>query len=205
MTRDFELIYACGYEGEIGNNNDLLWNLPRDMAHFVKVTKHSMVFMGRSTYESLPEFMPALPKRANFVITSQPEKVCELHAYRSWKKLKKTDSIVDESVQTTKFYAHSTIEEAYKESNLIKENYATGKRLIIGGARMYDFALSEGLVNIIHRTVVHHRFPFADTKWNPDLKNLGFKIIESTHYAPDLENEYGMTIEKWIYKKEIER
>lgn len=195
MRRDFELIYACGYEGEIGNNNDLLWNLPRDMAHFVKVTRHSMVFMGRNTYESLPESIPALPKRTNFVITSQPEKVYKEYERRSLKK----------SVTKNELRAHSTLEDACKESNLIKGNYAADKKIIIGGAKMYDFALSEGLVEVIHRTVVHHRFPFADTKWNPDLRSLGFEIVESNHYAPDLENEYGMTIEKWIYKEQIER
>ena len=200
MKRQFELIYACGYNGEIGHNNDLLWRLPRDMRHFVSTTKGGQVFMGRKTYESLPESLAALPKRANFVITSNPKKVAEEYGWRVSKKIAKlTDG--ESYVSNHLFFAESSIEDAFNKSNLTNEvgDYGAEKKFIIGGARLYQSALDQELVNTVHRTVVHESFPLADTKWNPDLRAKGFRIIESKHYSPDMDNEYGVTIEKWIY------
>lgn len=52
----------------IGNKNgELLFNLPKDMAHFKSVTSGKHVVMGRKTWDSLPQ--KPLPKRKNYVLT----------------------------------------------------------------------------------------------------------------------------------------
>lgn len=48
-------IVARGFNGEIGANNKLLWNIPEDMKYFKESTIGHVVLMGRNTVESLPK------------------------------------------------------------------------------------------------------------------------------------------------------
>ncbi len=50
----------------IGNQNQLPWHLPADLAHFKQVTMGKPVIMGRNTYESIGR---PLPGRTNIVLT----------------------------------------------------------------------------------------------------------------------------------------
>jgi len=60
------MICAIGKNREIGFNQKLLWNLPEDMRHFVKVTSGHTVIMGEKTYQSIGK---PLPNRKNIVVT----------------------------------------------------------------------------------------------------------------------------------------
>ena len=51
----------------IGNNNQLPWHLPADLALFKKTTLGKPIIMGRKTFDSIGK---ALPGRQNIVITS---------------------------------------------------------------------------------------------------------------------------------------
>lgn len=51
---------------QMGYQNDLLWKIPKDLAHFKKTTLHQTILMGRRTYESIGR---PLPKRKNLVLT----------------------------------------------------------------------------------------------------------------------------------------
>ncbi len=63
------LIAAIDENGTLGANNDLIWDLPEDMRHFVRSTKGHAVIMGRKTFDSMDG--KPLPKRHNIVITRQ--------------------------------------------------------------------------------------------------------------------------------------
>lgn len=65
------LIYARARNGVIGNNNQMPWHLPEDLAHFKRVTMGQPVLMGRKTWDSLPPRFRPLPGRINIVITRQ--------------------------------------------------------------------------------------------------------------------------------------
>ncbi|MGB0178096.1 MAG: dihydrofolate reductase [Owenweeksia sp.] len=65
------LIVAMAQNRVIGNNNDLIWHLPRDMKHFRELTTGHHVIMGRKTFESMNG--RPLPKRVNIVITRQKD------------------------------------------------------------------------------------------------------------------------------------
>lgn len=54
----------------IGNNNQLPWHLPADLAHFKQTTMGKPVLMGRKTYESIGR---PLPGRLNIVLTRSPD------------------------------------------------------------------------------------------------------------------------------------
>ena len=63
------LVAAMGSNRELGANNQLLWHLPEDLAHFKRLTLGKPVLMGRKTWESLPPRFRPLPGRRNLVLT----------------------------------------------------------------------------------------------------------------------------------------
>ena len=60
------IIAAMDRNRLIGNNNQLPWHLPADLAHFKKLTMGKPIIMGRKTYESIGR---PLPGRKNIVLT----------------------------------------------------------------------------------------------------------------------------------------
>lgn len=60
------IVVAMGEKNEIGNKNQLLWHLPKDLKHFKELTSGHPVIMGRKTYESIGK---PLPNRTNIVIS----------------------------------------------------------------------------------------------------------------------------------------
>ncbi len=65
------LIAAVAKNRVIGRDNQLLWHIPADMAHFKQLTAGHTVIMGRKTWESLPPRFRPLPGRHNIVISRQ--------------------------------------------------------------------------------------------------------------------------------------
>lgn len=65
------VIAAVAQNRVIGKDNQLIWNLPEDMAHFKALTQGHTVLMGRKTWESLPPRFRPLPGRRNIVISRQ--------------------------------------------------------------------------------------------------------------------------------------
>ncbi len=63
---DISLIWAMTENRVIGRDNDLPWDLPKDMRHFMDTTVGKPVIMGRKNFESMPR---ALPRRTNIVMT----------------------------------------------------------------------------------------------------------------------------------------
>lgn len=59
-------IVCIGKNRAIGRNNQLLWNIPEDMAHFKKITTGKTVIMGEKTFQSIGR---PLPNRKNIVVT----------------------------------------------------------------------------------------------------------------------------------------
>ena len=65
------IIAAVAKNRVIGRDNQLIWNIPEDMAHFKVLTQGHTVLMGRKTWESLPPRFRPLPGRRNIVISRQ--------------------------------------------------------------------------------------------------------------------------------------
>ena len=62
-------IAAMANNRVIGHQNDIPWNMPRDMKFFMRTTTGHHIIMGRKNYESIGK---PLPKRTNVVITRNP-------------------------------------------------------------------------------------------------------------------------------------
>jgi len=67
------IIAAVAKNRVIGKDNQLIWNIPEDMAHFKALTAGHTVIMGRKTWESLPPRFRPLPGRRNIVISRQTD------------------------------------------------------------------------------------------------------------------------------------
>ncbi|MBS1158312.1 MAG: dihydrofolate reductase [Proteobacteria bacterium] len=67
------IIVAVAQNRVIGRDNQLIWNIPEDMAHFKALTAGHTVLMGRKTWESLPPRFRPLPGRRNIVISRQAD------------------------------------------------------------------------------------------------------------------------------------
>ena len=67
---NFNCIVAMTHNGLIGKDGTIPWNVPEDLQHFKETTLHSIVVMGRKTFDSLPK--GPLKNRINVVITRQP-------------------------------------------------------------------------------------------------------------------------------------
>ena len=63
------LIVATPTNLAIGKNNQLIWDLPKDMKFFMETTTGHPVIMGRKNYESIPEKYRPLKNRLNVIIT----------------------------------------------------------------------------------------------------------------------------------------
>lgn len=67
------IIAAVARNRVIGRDNQLIWNIPEDMAHFKALTQGHTVLMGRKTWESLPPRFRPLPGRRNIVVSRQAD------------------------------------------------------------------------------------------------------------------------------------
>ncbi len=68
---EFSIIVAVAKMNAIGQNNNLLAYISKDLKRFKALTSRHTIIMGRKTFESLPN--GALPNRRNIVITRNTE------------------------------------------------------------------------------------------------------------------------------------
>lgn len=115
------LVAAISKNHVLGKDNKLLWHLSDDLKNFKKVTLNKPILMGRNTYESIG--FP-LPKRDNFVLTSNPN-ACP-----------------------SGVFCFSSFEEAIKKANELGHTEIS----IIGGGKVYESTLK--YVTDFHMTFV---------------------------------------------------
>lgn len=156
-------IVATGLNNEIGGNGDLLWVLPKDMAHFKNTTWGHHVLMGRKSYDALPPKYRPLPGRPNIVVSRDPDL-----RYDGCKNV-------------------TSIEEGIKFAEMNGEE----ELMITGGGEIYRLALP--FTDKIYLTRVHGTFPQADThfpeldmsEWE-EVSKESYAADEKHAYAMDI-------------------
>jgi dihydrofolate reductase len=151
------LIVATDENKLIGNNNQLPWHLPADLAHFKNLTQNNIVVMGRKTYDSLPEQYRPLPNRKNVIISRNSS-------------LKIADCEVFSSLET-----------------MIKAFEVKAKLMIIGGMSIYEQALplvdKIYLTTIHHKFTGDAFFPkLDDNEWN-EIESIYNEADDNNKYA----------------------
>ena len=154
------LIVAVAKNRVIGKDNDLIWNLPKDMRFFKEKTTGHHVIMGRKNFESIPEKYRPLPNRTNIIVTRKQQ-------YETKNIL--TVNSVKEGIEIAK-------------RNNDKEPF------IIGGGEIYELSLKEDLVDKIYLTKLHKEFsgdtffPILDKKWK-EINRVDVKADENHECA----------------------
>ena len=99
------IISAIGENREIGEKNNLLWNLPADMKHFKETTSGHVVIMGLKTFESIGR---PLPNRRNIVLAQNYNIQLEssINTYAREKVIKPKKGVINRSNNYT---IHSNI------------------------------------------------------------------------------------------------
>lgn len=141
-----KMILAVDTGNAVGWSDGMLAyrDLKKDMKRFKTLTTGHTIVMGRSTYLSLNR--PAgLPNRRNIVLSRRPYSEIRGQVSNEVSLVSSLDWVVKE--------ANSHPDETY---------------WIIGGASVYDEAISKGLVDEIHLTIVHASCE-ADVRLKTDL------------------------------------
>ena len=124
------MIAAVAKNRVIGKNNQLIWNLPKDMKFFMDSTMGKFIITGRKNYESIPEKYRPLKNRTNIIVTRN-------HNYIA-KGCTVVNSISD-------------------GINLAREN-GEEECFIIGGGQIYQQALEGKMVDKLYITHVDGEF-----------------------------------------------
>jgi len=161
-----QLIVAASENNVIGIKNNLPWHLPNDMNFFKHKTLGSSVIMGKNNYLSIPEKFRPLKDRTNIILTTNQF----FHA---------KNCLIANSLE-------SALDLAKKEKKEI---------FIIGGGKVYEYALERNLVDIIYLTRIHAQiqgdifFPTIDMKM--------WKKLEESFHEKDTQHKYSFTFFKF--------
>ena len=160
------MIAAVAKNRVIGKNNQLIWNLPKDMKFFMDSTMGKYIITGRKNYESIPEKYRPLKNRTNIIVTRNHNYIAE---------------------------GCTVVNSISDGINLAREN-GEEECFIIGGGQIYRQALEGKMVDKLYITHVDGEFEgdtfFPEVDYNnwkstlvmsnaADQKNpLDFSVIE---------------------------
>ena len=160
-----QLIVAASNNNVIGANNDLPWNLPDDMRFFKQKTLGSTVIMGKNNYLSIPEKYRPLKNRNNIILTKN--KLFQAH-----------DCMIASSLEKALMLAKKEKKEIF----------------IIGGGKVYEYAIKNNMVDIIYLTRVHAKIK-GDILF-PKLDMNIWKIVKKKYHKNDDLHKYAFTFLK---------
>ena len=153
------LVAAKSMNGVIGLGGHIPWHSPDDLEYFKSVTVGKPVIMGRTTYESIGK---PLPGRTNIVVS---------------RKFKAKD-----------FPPGVTVFSCLEDALCHCEVRNTEEVMIIGGATLYNEALSKGLVDRLYLNIIgvivlgDTYFPnFDSSKFNKTTE-----LLISSETGPDI-------------------
>lgn len=155
-----KLIVCIDKDGNIGLNNELLFNIKEDMQFFKEQTTNNLVIMGHNTFLSLGK--RPLPNRFNLVITTD-----EIEPAKNLARVENLAKTVRQ----------------YNENKIRKDLY------IIGGAKVYNTAIRKKLADELLITVVHERAKEADTSIDMKIVRQNYKKAETIKTIKDGERK----------------
>ena len=152
---DLALIVAVARNHVIGCNNTIPWHLPEDLKRFRELTLHSVVVMGRKTFESLPNQQP-LKHRIHIVLSRQHRE--------------------DTGTDNVRFVQEEDVFDVLR-------SYRDKKIFIIGGADIYNMFYP--YCPILYVTVIEEDMPgnaYFPYSWS-DMTQNGALVEESETYT----------------------
>ena len=89
------IIAAIGKNNELGKDNNLIWHIKGDLAHFKELTMHKKIVMGASTYKSLPK---KLEGREYIILSKSLSGIPDAQIYQNFDDLLAYLNTLDEEV-----------------------------------------------------------------------------------------------------------
>ena len=89
------IIAAIGKNNELGKDNNLIWHIKGDLAHFKELTMHKKIVMGANTYKSLPK---KLEGRKYLILSKSLRNIPDAYVYQSFDELLAYLNTLDEEV-----------------------------------------------------------------------------------------------------------
>lgn len=89
------IIAAIGKNNELGKDNNLIWHIKGDLAHFKELTMHKKIVMGASTYKSLPK---KLEGREYIILSKSLSNIPDAEVYSNFDDLINYLNTLDEEV-----------------------------------------------------------------------------------------------------------
>ena len=159
------LIVAHANNHVIGKNNELPWYIPEDLRYFKEKTSGNNVIMGRNTYLSIIDRIgKPLPNRRNIVVSKTLESVA-------------SPAVLADSLTDAMSKCDTTVD-----------------TFIIGGARLYEAAIKEDILDTMLVTEVHVDID-GDTYF-PDIES---DLWQEAERKPESNSEYSFDFV--VYKK----
>jgi dihydrofolate reductase len=138
------LIVANTENGVIGKNGSMPWSMPQELKRFRKLTKNSIVLMGRKTYETIGK---PLDSRHNYILTKSELKIDGAFVFSEIEDALKDMEIIFPNTEIF-IIGGATVYKMFLESNLIDKIYQTLIHTTIEGDAFFDFKKDEwNLVN----------------------------------------------------------
>ena len=158
------LIVAISNNRAIGKDNQLIWQLPKDMKFFMDSTTSHPVIMGRKNYESIPEKYRPLRNRTNIIITRN-------------KSFEANGCLVVNSI----------------EESLRCMNFGDNEEIfVIGGGEIYKKFLELNLIDRMYITHIDEFFE-GDTFF-PELNFDNWHSTEIMNHTKDNNNPHDFKI-----------
>ena len=89
------IIAAIGKNNELGKDNNLIWHIKGDLAHFKELTMHKKIVMGASTYKSLPK---KLEGREYIILSKSLKNIEDAQIYSNFDDLIEFLNTLDEEI-----------------------------------------------------------------------------------------------------------
>ena len=89
------IIAAIGKNNELGKDNNLIWHIKGDLAHFKELTMHKKIVMGASTYKSLPK---KLEGREYIILSKSLKNIDDAQIYSNFDDLIEFLNTLDEEI-----------------------------------------------------------------------------------------------------------
>lgn len=161
------LIAAVAQNNVIGRNNQLIWNLPKDMKFFMDTTMNHHIIMGRKNYESIPIKYRPLKNRTNIIIS------------------RNSDYSAEGCVLV------NSISNGIKHAQENHENEC----FIIGGGQIYQHALDLNIVDQLYITHIDEVFE-GDTYF-PDINYTNWQGELLFSHEADEKNPHSFKVIKY--------
>jgi len=160
---DLKLIAAVSLDGAIGNNNELIWNVPEDLQRYKKRTSGNVVIVGLNTFMGMPK--QAFANRTAIV-------VCGI-----------INEATLDSLQSLKVYPVS-----YPEDAIALAEKIAGDRevFVIGGEMIYAEMIDN--VNEAEITWINKTYPEANKRFPIDKLFNDFEIVGDQDYLKSIED-----------------